>query len=122
VITLTKVGIIAGSIRKDSVSKKIGEKVGEMFPQGFEARMIEIGNLPHYNEDIDVEGSTPAEYTSFRNTLREMDAILFVTPEYNRSIPGVLKNAIDVGSRPYGASSWDGKPAAIISHDLIPVK
>ncbi|WP_338470560.1 NAD(P)H-dependent oxidoreductase [Niallia sp. XMNu-256] len=111
---MTKVGIISGSLRKESVSTKIGKSVAKLFPAGYEAEIIEIGNLPLYNEDID-QDNPPAEYTAFRNKLKEMDAILFVTPEYNRSITAALKNALDVGSRPYGQSSWDGKPAAIIS-------
>lgn len=111
---MTKIGIISGSLRKESVSTKIGKVVGELFPAGYEAELIEIGNLPLYNEDID-QDTPPAEYTAFRNKVKEMDAFLFVTPEYNRSISAALKNALDVGSRPYGQSSWDGKPAAIIS-------
>ena len=82
---------------------------------GYEAQLVEIGNLPLYNEDIDTESNAPAEYTTFRNAIKESDAVLFVTPEYNRSISGALKNALDVGSRPYGQSAWDGKPAAVIS-------
>ncbi|SOC19553.1 chromate reductase [Ureibacillus xyleni] len=115
---MVKVGIISGSLRKESLSKKIGENVAQYFPEGYEAEFIDIGNLPMYNEDIDNETSSPAEYTAFRSTLKGMDAILFITPEYNRSMPGALKNAIDVGSRPYGQSSWEGKPAAIISQSM----
>ncbi|MCP1144361.1 NADPH-dependent FMN reductase [Lysinibacillus endophyticus] len=115
---MVKVGIISGSLRKESYSKKIGENVAQLFPQDYETQFIDIGNLPLYNEDIDNENTSPEEYTTFRNTLKEMDAILFITPEYNRSIPGALKNAIDVGSRPYGQSAWNGKPAAIISQSM----
>jgi chromate reductase, NAD(P)H dehydrogenase (quinone) len=68
-----------------------------------------------YNQDFENENNVPAEYTAFRNKMKEIDAVLFITPEYNRSVPAVLKNALDAGSRPYGASVWDGKPAAIIS-------
>ncbi len=71
--------------------------------------------MPLYNEDIDVEGQVPEAYTRFRNEMKEVSGVLFVTPEYNRSVPGALKNAIDVGSRPYGQSIWDKKPAAIVS-------
>ena len=115
---MVKIALISGSLRKDSFSTKIAKNVGELFPNGYEAQFVEIGNLPMYNEDIDTETNTPAEYTTFRNTIKESDAVLFVTPEYNRSISGALKNALDVGSRPYGQSSWDGKPAAIISQSM----
>jgi len=79
---------------------------------------VEIGNLPLYNQDYDDENNAPAEYAAFRNTMKGMKAVLFVTPEYNRSLPAVLKNALDVGSRPYGESVWDGKPALIISQSV----
>lgn len=115
---MTRVGILVGSLRKDSYSKKIAVNVAELFPSGYEAEFVEIGNLPIYNQDYDDENNTPAEYTVFRNKIKEIDAILFVTPEYNRSVPAVLKNALDVGSRPYGQSVWDGKPAAIISQSI----
>jgi chromate reductase, NAD(P)H dehydrogenase (quinone) len=112
---LTKIGILLGTLRKESYSKKIASNVAGLFPEGYETKFIEIGNLPLYNQDFDDENTAPAEYTTFRNTMKEIDAVLFVTPEYNRSVPAVLKNAIDVGSRPYGASVWNGKTAAIIS-------
>lgn len=113
---MKKVGIVVGSLRKESYSKKIAKNVVPLFPEGYETTFVEIGNLPLYNEEYD--GNAPEEYTRFRNTVKEFDAILFVTPEYNRSVPGVLKNALDVGSRPYGESVWDGKPAAIISQSI----
>ncbi|SOC39924.1 NADPH-dependent FMN reductase [Ureibacillus acetophenoni] len=112
---MVKVALISGSLRSESVSTKIAKNVGELFPAGYEAEFVEIGNLPLYNEDIDTESNVPAEYTAFRNAIKSADAVLFVTPEYNRSISGALKNALDVGSRPYGQSAWDGKPAAVIS-------
>lgn len=113
---MTKVGIVVGSLRKESFSKKIAQNVATLFPEGFETEFVEIGNLPLYNEEYDP--NPPAEYTEFRNQVQGLDAVLFVTPEYNRSIPGVLKNALDVGSRPYGQSVWNGKPAAIISQSI----
>lgn len=113
---MTKVGILVGSLRKESFSKKVAENVVSLFPNDFEAEFIEIGNLPLFNQDFEEELGTPAEYTEFRNKIDELDAVLFVTPEYNRSIPAVLKNALDVGSRPYGESKWNNKPAAIISN------
>lgn len=112
---MAKIGIILGSLRKESFSKKIANNVASLFPEGYEAEIVEIGNLALYNQDFDDENNVPAEYTAFRNKMKEIDAVLFITPEYNRSVPAVLKNALDVGSRPYGASVWDGKPAAIIS-------
>jgi len=113
---MAKIGIIVGSLRKESFSKKVATNVASLFPEGYETEFIEIGNLPLYNEEYD--GNSPAEYTAFRNTVKGIDAVLFVTPEYNRSVPGVLKNALDVGSRPYGESMWDRKPAAIISQSI----
>ena len=112
---MTKIGILVGSLRKESFSKKIAANVAALFPEGYETEFVEIGNLPLYNQDYDDENNVPAEYTTFRNKIKEIDAVLFVTPEYNRSVPAVLSNALDVGSRPYGASVWNGKPAAIIS-------
>jgi NADPH-dependent FMN reductase. len=113
---MVKVAILCGSLRKEAISKKIGRAVRNMFPPGYEAEIVEIGNLPLYNQDFDDENRPPEEYIQFRRKIQEMDAVLFITPEYNRSIPAVLKNALDVGSRPYGKSVWNGKPAAIISH------
>lgn len=112
---MTKVGVLVGSLRKESFSKKLAANVAALFPEGYVTELVKIGNLPLYNQDYDDENRVPAEYTTFRNTMKEIDAVLFVTPEYNRSVPAVLKNALDVGSRPYGASVWSGKPAAIIS-------
>ncbi len=113
---MPKVGIIVGSLRKESYSRKIAKNVAELFPADYETEFVEIGNLPLYNEEYD--GNSPEEYATFRNAIKELDAVLFVTPEYNRSVPGVLKNALDVGSRPYGESVWNGKPAAIISQSI----
>ena len=112
---MTKIGILVGSLRKESISKKIAANVVGLFPDGYETELIEIGHLPFYNQDDDQENNVLADYTTFRNTIKEIDAVLFVTPEYNRSVPAVISNALDVGSRPYGASVWNGKPAAIIS-------
>jgi chromate reductase, NAD(P)H dehydrogenase (quinone) len=114
-IKMSKIGIVLGSLRKESFSRKIAANVAALFPKGYEAEFVEIGNLALYNQDFDDENNVPEEYTSFRNKMKGIDAVLFVTPEYNRSVPAVLKNALDVGSRPYGASVWNGKPSAIIS-------
>jgi chromate reductase len=90
------------------------EAIG-LAPKTLALELVEIGNLPLYNQDPDDEKRPPAEWVAFRDRVRPMDAVLFATPEYNRSVPGVLKNAIDVGSRPFGQSVWDKKPAAVIS-------
>lgn len=110
-----KIAVLVGSLRKGSYSKQIAKNLMKLFPNDYEPEFVEFGNLPLYSEDIDTLESVPAEYTEFRNKIQSADGVLFVTPEYNRSIPGGLKNAIDVGSRPYGASSWDKKPAAVVS-------
>lgn len=110
-----KIAVVVGSLRKGSFSKQIAKNVMKLFPSDYEPEFVEIGNLPLYNEDIDTPENVPAEYTAFRDQIKEAAGVLFVTPEYNRSIPGGLKNAIDVGSRPYGQSAWDKKPAAVIS-------
>jgi len=112
---MTKVGILVGSLRKESFSKKIAANVASLFPEGYQVEFVEIGNLALYNQDFDDENNVPSEYMTFRNKMKEIDAVLFVTPEYNRTVPAVIKNALDVGSRPYGASVWNRKPAAIIS-------
>jgi chromate reductase, NAD(P)H dehydrogenase (quinone) len=112
---MKKIGVLVGSLRKESFSKKIAANVAALFPEGYETEFIEIENLPFYNQDYDNENNVREEYANFRNRIKEIDAILFVTPEYNRSVPAVLSNALDIGSRPYGASVWNGKPAAIIS-------
>ncbi|AIM36719.1 ACP phosphodiesterase [Sphingobacterium sp. ML3W] len=108
-----KVALIVGSLRKESFNKKISKAISQLKVAGMHFESIAIGDLPLYNEDL--EKDVPATWRYFRETLKPYDAVLFITPEYNRSVPGVLKNALDVGSRPYGESVWDNKPAAIIS-------
>ena len=110
-----KIAVLVGSLRTGSYSKQIAKNMMNLFPEGYTPEIIEIGDLPLYNEDIDTEESTPKEYTEFRNKLADIAGVLFVTPEYNRSVPAALKNALDIGSRPYGQSMWDKKPAAIVS-------
>lgn len=110
-----KIAVLVGSLRKGSYSKQIAKNLAKLFPSQYEPEFIEIGNLPLYNEDIDTPESVPTEYTEFRNKIKDVKGVLFVTPEYNRSVPAALKNALDVGSRPYGQSAWDMKPAAIVS-------
>ncbi len=108
------VAVIVGSLRKDAISRKAALALAKLAPANLQLRIVEIGHLPHYNEDIELAGA-PDSWTRFRGELLGSDAVLFVTPEYNRSVPGALKNAIDVGSRPYGSNAWSGKPAAVIS-------
>jgi chromate reductase len=110
-----KIAIVVGSLRKDSLNLKIARSMCAIRGDNLECSMIEIGDLPLYNQDYDNSPEEPASYRSFREQVAAADGILFCTPEYNRGVPGVLKNAIDVGSRPYGSSVWNGKPAAIIS-------
>ncbi|WP_207941761.1 NADPH-dependent FMN reductase [Enterococcus sp. DIV2402] len=110
-----KIGIIVGSLRKDSFNRKAAETFVNLLPEGYEAVFIEIGDLPLYNEDLDVAGSVPESWTRFREELKTVDGVYFFTPEYNRSVPAAIKNALDVGSRPYGESAWDGKPALVVS-------
>jgi len=110
----TKVAVLVGSLRKHSFNRKAAHALAALAPQTLKLDIIEIGGLPHYNHDLDEE-SPPQAWTDFRNAVNAHQAVLFVTPEYNRSVPGVLKNAIDIGSRPYGKSVWDKKPAAIMS-------
>lgn len=112
---MTKVAVLVGSLRKQSFSKQVAKNVADLFPEGYDLEFVNIGALPLYNQDYDLEGNLPDSYVTFREEIRSADAILFVTPEYNRSVPGVLKNAIDVGSRPKETSVWNNKPAGIVS-------
>ncbi|MFA9200467.1 MAG: NADPH-dependent FMN reductase [Cypionkella sp.] len=110
----TKVAVVVGSLRQESISRKAALELARLAPPGLACEIVEIGDLPLYDEDVEAAGP-PEAWTRFRAQLQASDAVLFVTPEYNRSVPGALKNAIDVGSRPYGSSSWAGKPAAVMS-------
>ncbi|SNR76699.1 NADPH-dependent FMN reductase [Flavobacterium sp. ov086] len=110
------IGIIAGSLRKESFSKKLGKAILAMAPEGYEFKTIRLDDLPVYNQDFDDDHKVPPAYSSFRDEVKQLDGFIFITPEYNRSVPAVLKNALDVGSRPYGKSVWDGKPGAIFSN------
>ena len=110
--TLT-VGLIIGSLRKESFTRKIANAAMALAPPDLRCRIVEIGELAMYNQDLDE--APPQSWQRFRAEIANADGILFLTPEYNRSIPACLKNAIDVGSRPQGQNGWDGKPAGIIS-------
>ncbi|MBY4898070.1 NADPH-dependent FMN reductase [Cupriavidus sp. AU9028] len=107
------VAVLVGSLRKESYNRKLAMALAQVAPPELKLEIVEIGQLPLYNEDA--EANAPAQWTAFRDRIRRADALLFVTPEYNRSVPAALKNAIDVGSRPYGSSAWDRKPGAVIS-------
>lgn len=108
----TKVAVFVGSLRKDSFNRRLARAIERLAPQGFEFEHVRIDDLPLYNQDFD--GAYPAECTRLKQAVEAADALLFVTPEYNRSVPGVLKNAIDIGSRPWGKNSFAGKPAGVI--------
>ena len=110
---IRNVAVLVGSLRKGSYSRSMALAMASLAPPSLKAGIVEIGDLPLFNPDLDE--TPPAAWVAFRDRVRPADALLFVTPEYNRSVPGALKNAIDVGSRPYGKSAWNGKPAAIVS-------
>ncbi len=110
-----KIAVIVGSLRKQSFNRKMARALMSLAPAALSCEIVEIRQLPLYDQDGDDEGRAPAEWTAFREKMRPFHGVIFVTPEYNRSMPGALKNALDVGSRPYGKSVWGGKPAAIVS-------
>jgi chromate reductase len=108
-----KIAVIIGSLRQDSFNRKVGKTLMLLAPPTLDMEIVEIGQLAMYNQDFDAD--PPPEYTEFRARIREFDGVLFLTPEYNRSVPACLKNAIDVASRPYGQSAWSGKPCGVVS-------
>src|SRR5437764_11291033 len=107
------VAVLVGSLRKESFSRKVANAMIAMAKPPLKLEIVEIGHLPFFNQDF--EADLPQVVRDFKQKIESFDAVLFVTPEYNRGVPGVLKNAIDVGSRPYGKSSWSRKPAGVIS-------
>lgn len=109
------IGVFVGSLRRASYSRSIAQAAISLAPDTLGLRLIDLGALPMYNQDLDDDGNPPEVWVRFREEVKGLDGFLFVTPEYNRSFPAVLKNALDVGSRPYGHSVWGGKPGAIIS-------
>lgn len=115
-----KIAALVGSLRKDSLNRKVAENLIRLAPENLEMEIVEIGQLPHYNEDLDTD-NPPKEWVDFRNKIKTFDGVFLFTPEYNRSVSGVLKNALDVGSRPYGKSVWNGKPAAVASVSMSPL-
>ncbi|MEI6091976.1 MAG: NAD(P)H-dependent oxidoreductase [bacterium] len=109
-----KIAVLVGSLRKESFSRKVAKTIITLSPDTLVLEIIDLSRLQMFNQDL--EESPPTEWTEFRNKLKTFDGVLFVTPEYNRSVPAVLKNAIDVGSRPSGQSIWNGKPCAVVSN------
>jgi chromate reductase len=107
------VAVLVGSLRKDSINRKVANALTQLAPPSLKLDLVEIGHLPLYNQDHDA--NPPAAWTGFRERVKAANAVLFVTPEHNRSVPAALKNALDVGSRPYGQSAWNAKPAAVVS-------
>jgi chromate reductase len=107
------IAVIVGSLRKGSLSRLTAYALAQLAPANLKLSIVEIGQLPLYNQDLDEE--PPRAWQDFRGRIKAASGVLFVTPEYNRSVPSALKNAIDVGSRPYGSSAWNGKPAAVAS-------
>src|SRR5258705_1937394 len=107
------VAVIVGSLRRSSLNRQVANSLAELAPATLRLNIIDIGHLPIYNQDGDEE--PPASWREFRDRIKAADAVLFVTPEHNRSVPAALKNALDIGSRPYGKTAWNGKPAAVVS-------
>jgi chromate reductase len=107
------VAVIVGSLRKHSINRMVANALSELASPDLKLAIIEIGQLPIYNPDL--EELCPSAWIDFRQRIKAADAVLFVTPEHNRSVPAALKNALDVGSRPNGASAWHGKPGAVVS-------
>lgn len=108
------VAVVVGSLREGSFTRRVANHL-RSYSSPLRWQEIPIGQLPLYNEDLEKPGKVPVQWREFRTAIMRADAVVFATPEYNRSMPGALKNALDVGSRPYGESAWEGKPAGIIS-------
>jgi chromate reductase, NAD(P)H dehydrogenase (quinone) len=108
-----RIGVLVGSLRRESISRRAAKALIALAPESLTLEIINLGDLPLYNQDL--EDAPPTPWTAFRDRIKALDGVLFVTPEYNRSVPAVLKNAIDVGSRPRGHNVWDGKPGAVVS-------
>lgn len=118
-MTQYNIAVVVGSLRKDSFNKKLAQALEKLFPPDFTLTPVQIDGLPLYNQDNDDNPLPPV--TRLKGQIKAAQGVLFVTPEYNRSIPGVLKNAIDHASRPYGQSAWDGKPAGVIGASVGPI-
>lgn len=111
-----KIGLIIGSLRKNSFNRKIAHILMQLAPKSLDMKIIEIGQLSFFNQDD--EASPPDAWVHFREAIKPLDGFLLITPEYNRSVPAALKNALDIGSRPYGENLWNGKPCAIVSASI----
>ena len=109
------IGVVVGSARKGSYSKTVAETIARLMPETLAPRFLDITDLPIYNQDYDDDDKVPEAYVRFRKEVADMRGFLFVTPEHNRSVPALLKNALDVASRPMGKNVWGGKPGAIVS-------
>ena len=112
-MTQKTIAVLVGSLRKGSLNRKMANALVALAPGSLKLDIVEIGDLPLYNEDLDE--NPPAPWKEFRARVSGHDGVLFITPEYNRSVPAAIKNAIDVGSRPYGKSVWNGKPGAVMT-------
>lgn len=112
---MKKVGIIVGSIRQHSLSGLVAQNLAKLLEKDVEVEFIDIADLPLYNQDFDSLEVQPAPYVAFRNKIKNVDGFVIVTPEHNRAMPAALKNALDVGSRPWGKSAWNGKKALVVS-------
>ena len=110
-----KIGILIGSLRKDSFTKIVAQAAAKLLPKDVEAEFVEIAHLPFFNQDFEEVATAPESHTAFRKQIESLDGFIFATPEYNRSYTPVLKNALDIASRPYGQNKWNGKPFAILS-------
>jgi chromate reductase len=114
-----KIGLVIGSLRRESMSRKLGERLKEFAPASFELHELAIGDLPLYNADL--EANLPAPWQRLRGEVRTSEGIVFIVPEYNRSLPGGVKNAIDVASKPNGQNLWPGKPTLVIAQSNGPL-
>src|SRR5260370_16444860 len=116
------VWVLVGSLRKASFTGMLANALMSLAPSSMEPEVVEIGHLPFYNQDLErMIDPPPAPWTAFRQRVKAADAVLFVTPEYNRSVPAVLKNALDVGPSPYGSTAWDRKPGAVVTASPGPI-
>ena len=111
-----QIAVIVGSLRRDSINRKLANALIKLGPSDFSFRQLEIGDLPLYNQDNDENQADPVK--RLKSEIRAASGVIFVTPEYNRSIPGVLKNTLDNASRPYGQSAWAGKPAGVLGASI----
>lgn len=114
-MTTKKIAVLIGSLRKDSINRKFAHELIALAPASLAFEFVDIGGLALYNQDLDDEGQTPAAWTAFRDTMAKVDGVLIVSPEYNRSMPASVKNALDVGSRPAGKSIWSGKAGGVVT-------